>query len=265
MSEIATQFQNEIKSELQNIRCSEEWAEIIKADWAKAEDHARNSVSYAVATGKDLIAAKEELPHGEFIKMVEMKLPFGMTKANVLMRLASIPHLANDPATVDLPSAWSTLSELGKMDKADFEKAKKRGLITPETTERSARAIAGAYDTPEGEIWGEGRKPSHLPTPKEAKGIARETKRLVAASDGNIYSGATDEEADDYERQRTETFAVIDAVRALSECPDITQLINEAKSHWLLDFKIAEIERAANNLHFLKEAMEERGGIINAQ
>ena len=49
----------------------------------------RKGVNSIIECGRLLIAAKDELKHGEFLKMVENNLPFKRSTAQALMRIAA--------------------------------------------------------------------------------------------------------------------------------------------------------------------------------
>ncbi len=66
---------------LANVRSRTEWAEIINADW-------RKSIEGIIQTGRDLAAAKAELPHGEFTALIEGDLPFSRRTAENLMSVS---------------------------------------------------------------------------------------------------------------------------------------------------------------------------------
>ena len=51
-----------------------------------------------------------------------------------------------------------------------------------------------------------------LPTPTEARKIARETRGLVAASDGKVYTGKTKAESDETLRIQEQTYGGVDAI-----------------------------------------------------
>ena len=247
------------------VRNAFEWAKIISGHWEEAEKHAVQAVSYAVQTGKDLIEAKAALPWGQFAQMIEQDLPFGKRKAQMLMDLAAKPHLSDAQATAHLPPNWATLYELSKMSEENLADATKSGLVNPKTTERQARAIGGAYDTPEGEAWGKGKSPAHLPTPIQAREIARQTKRMVAASDGHLYSGATMEEGAEHDRRRQQTYGVRDAVSTLADCVDADIWVAQAEPHQIHDFKLSSIDGAIRFLTELREEMNKKQGVIDAQ
>ena len=75
----------------------------------------RKSIESIIETGRDLAAAKAELPHGEFSAMVKNDLPFVMRTAESLMRVAHHPSIAKATSTSRLPTSWAVLVELAKL------------------------------------------------------------------------------------------------------------------------------------------------------
>src|SRR5262245_41259105 len=71
----------------------------------------------AVAVGKLLIEAKEKLPHGAFMAMIEHDLPFGPRTAEKLMVIARDPVLSNPTHESDLSGSWTVLYEMALIDK----------------------------------------------------------------------------------------------------------------------------------------------------
>ena len=98
-------------------------AEIINADW-------RKSIEGIIQTGSDLIAAKGELPDGEFTKMIETGLPFSRQTAQQLMAITSHPAIANAPPGQHLPPSWTVLALLASLSAEDFKDAQEHGLTT---------------------------------------------------------------------------------------------------------------------------------------
>jgi hypothetical protein len=84
------------------------WAKRIRATWAK-------TIAAIIETGKQLNAAKADLPHGEFHYLVCNETPFHWSTADRLMAIARHPVLANFAHAQSLPSAWTTLYELSRL------------------------------------------------------------------------------------------------------------------------------------------------------
>lgn len=102
-----------------------DWSERICASW-------RKSVEAIVETGRLLVQAKQELPHGGFETMVETKLPFGKRTARMLMQIANHPVLADRNHGADLPASWRTLAELSKLSEAELRPALAQHKIRPD-------------------------------------------------------------------------------------------------------------------------------------
>jgi len=75
----------------------------------------QSSLAGILECGRLLLAAKDELPHGEFLAMVESDLPFGASTAQMLMKIARDPRLTNTDHGQHLPPSWRTLYELTKL------------------------------------------------------------------------------------------------------------------------------------------------------
>src|SRR5216684_7762077 len=84
------------------------FAKKIQTAWQKA-------VSSILETGRLLIQAKQELAYGEFLLMIEERLPFGARTAQMLMRIAEHPVLSNTKFISHLPPSWGTLHRLTQL------------------------------------------------------------------------------------------------------------------------------------------------------
>lgn len=81
----------------------------------------RKSVSSIVECGRLLITAKDELKHGEFLKMIENELPFERSTAQALMKIAKDKRITNNQRAGCLPAHWPTLIKLAQLPDAAFE------------------------------------------------------------------------------------------------------------------------------------------------
>lgn len=209
-------------TEVKNTRSRQEWAEIINADW-------RKSVDAIFKTASDLYSARHDLGEKPFFEMVRQDLSFSPNIAGRLLKIGGDERLKSTSRS-SLPASWRILEALTRLKDEDFEWARERGLIHDKVSLRSVDAINGARRIPEGETWGGNRNVTTLPKPSEARDIARETGRFVAASDGNIYSGATEEEGREYREKRSQTYGLIDAIRLIA-----SQSFKGHPSEWLDD------------------------------
>ena len=71
--------------------------------------------------GRLLIAAKKELKHGEFLKMIENNLPFKRSTAQAFMKIANDKRITKNQHAGCLPAHWSTLIKLTQLPDAAFE------------------------------------------------------------------------------------------------------------------------------------------------
>ncbi len=81
----------------------------------------RKSVSSIVECGRLLITAKDELKHGEFLKMIKNNLPFKRSTAQALMKIAADGRITKYQRAGCLPAHWSTLAKLTQLPDAAFE------------------------------------------------------------------------------------------------------------------------------------------------
>src|SRR5687768_11939917 len=106
--------------------------------WAKRiRPHLVAAVEHIIAAGKELIGAKEALPHGEFGTLCE-SLGLTTRTAQRFMAIARHPVIANATHGSHLPTAWTTLFELSRMPGDDLEQALADGAVTAETSRREA-------------------------------------------------------------------------------------------------------------------------------
>jgi N6-adenosine-specific RNA methylase IME4 len=92
-----------------------------------------------IETGRRLIVAKDQLPHGEFEAMIaSSELPFGASTARMLMKIASNPQLTKREYVHVLPPSWGTLYELTKLPAERLEAAISSGQVTPDMERKDA-------------------------------------------------------------------------------------------------------------------------------
>jgi hypothetical protein len=110
------------------------WAERIRPLLAR-------TVEAIVATGRELIAAKEALPHGSWYPLLD-ELDLSPTMAQRFMRVARQPLLANPSRGTRLPASLNVLDELTRLDDDELAAAIEAGEIGPATTRAAAVAMA---------------------------------------------------------------------------------------------------------------------------
>ena len=241
-------------AEISKTRTRKEWAAIINADW-------RKSIERIIQTGRDLIAAKEQLPHGEYGKMFAKKeVLFSQDMAQRLMRIAQHPQISNPSARTKLPTSWTVLKALSYLSEDDFHDAEEKGLINNNLNLRTAQAISGAYNSTDDSPVGANAAQRSLPTPTEAKEIARATNKLVAANDGHMYTGVSEEERQEYVQDRSRAFRSMEAIdlfATMDVSPEEWVEITKEEPHWLIDFDPQNIDAAILWLEGLRLIMEE--------
>lgn len=103
--------------------------------------HYINTVKSIVKMGQLLIAAKAQLPHGEFVEMISTELPFKDRKAQTLMCIARHPVLANPQHVAALPASWGTLAVLERIPPQQLEPMIENGRVNAGTTRSDANRV----------------------------------------------------------------------------------------------------------------------------
>ena len=116
------------------VRTSSEWAEVIKGDLGRA-------VEGIVSAGRNLIAAKADVAHGEWLPMLR-EIGIDRQTAHRLMGIGRNPAITNVGNYQHFPTALRALAELSRMDPDDIEHGIEAGAITPDMTIREAREYA---------------------------------------------------------------------------------------------------------------------------
>lgn len=112
------------------------WAAAINAAW-------RSCVDGIIETSRLLNEARcdPDLPHGEFIGMVERDLPFGVSTADKLMKIYRNHVLINSEHVPNLPPNWGTLAQLARIDCPLLERWIADGLVHPEMERSEVAAL----------------------------------------------------------------------------------------------------------------------------
>jgi hypothetical protein len=105
----------------------------------------RKGVASIIECGRLLIAAKDELKHGEFLKMIENNLPFKRSTAQALMKIAADGRIIKNQHAGCLPAYWSTLVKLTQLPDAAFEARIADGTIHPGLERRPAVEMIESY------------------------------------------------------------------------------------------------------------------------
>lgn len=113
------------------VRTSSEWAEVIKGDLGRA-------VEGIVSAGRNLIAAKADVAHGEWLPMLR-EIGIKPREAQRYMEIAERLKSAN---FAHLPTSPTALLELSRLDPDDIDHGIETGRIRPDMTIREAREYA---------------------------------------------------------------------------------------------------------------------------
>ena len=106
--------------------------------WAdRIRPHLEQAVESIIAAGRELTAAKEALPHGQFGPLLD-ELGISPRTAQRFMRVAAHPVLSNTSRVSYLPPAIGTLEELSRWDDDELTAAIDSGEIHPGTTRAEA-------------------------------------------------------------------------------------------------------------------------------
>lgn len=125
-------------------RNAEDWARRVRAHWAR-------SVDGIVAAGRELEAAKADLGHGNWLRMLEAHLPFSKSTAEYLMSIARNEALANSHHGGNLPASWRTLGELARIPAEQLEEAIEAGDVQPDMSRKDAKQLASRLFASPGE------------------------------------------------------------------------------------------------------------------
>ena len=105
-------------------------------------DSLRNSAGWLILTGQNLIKAKEELGHGNWLAMFGAgKLKFSVRTAQRLMEIAANQVLANATSWSYLPPTCSVLNHLSHLNPQALQKGIQEGTIHPAMTLAEAKAF----------------------------------------------------------------------------------------------------------------------------
>lgn len=125
------------------VRSAAEWADVIKADLSSA-------VEGIVSAGRNLIAAKADVRHGEWLPMLK-QIGISQSAAKRLMSIADNPAIANRPTLGDLPSSLVALAELSRLPAEDIESGIASGAITPDMTISQTKVLVNPPAEPDPE------------------------------------------------------------------------------------------------------------------
>lgn len=152
------------------------WAESIRAKYA-------HSVQSVIEIGRELINAKSDLSHGEFLGMIRKDLPFKERTAQMYMAVANNQRLVNPEVMPLLPNALTTLYTLARIEPDVFDAMLAAEEIAPEKTNPEICLSADLYKV---RVRGEYKK--EPPAPKAKVVHFPQTPRLEIANNSSMQS-----------------------------------------------------------------------------
>lgn len=163
-----------------------EWAVRIRTKYSRA-------LGAAVAVGMDLIAARAQIPPGQWLDFVDTDLGMAERTVQRFMRVAHHEVLSDPECQARLPASMRTLSDLAGMQSGDLRTAIEAGHVTPDTERAEAVRVRKAYESGNPDSLGAPKPPKvqldHLPpTAAELAGeLAGRDPQATAAA--NAHAG----------------------------------------------------------------------------
>jgi hypothetical protein len=118
------------------------WISVIKEDYAK-------TVAAFIKTGRDLIAAKGRLGHGQFASLFDGdRLGFSQRTAELFMQIAEHPFLSNPNNYSILPVTLTALNVLSRLPETELAKARDTKKLNPDMTIVQARSLSTTEASP---------------------------------------------------------------------------------------------------------------------
>lgn len=239
---------------LANTRTRKQWAKEINLAWFKSVDDVCDVAEMCAS-------AYADLGPKEYKKMCREDLKFKETLANSFRLLGERPDILRYARNRALPAKYSSIFEFLRVDKESLEFAIKNKLVSEDTSQIKSRAIAGALTTSSEKPIGEDAESTrHLPTPKEANEIAGATGKMVAASDGKVYTGTDADEQDQYNERRDQFYQTLDAITFLADLNSVDPafFLKNSEVWWTEKLSASVIGTACEWLQRLRTALEVR-------
>lgn len=124
------------------------WALGVRDKYNAFERASQDAVEAAIELGRELLEAKENLGHGQFLRMfqdhadpIADALPFNRQWGASMMSIAKSPTLSNVQYTVHLPRSVQTLALLARLEDSDLQDAVAVGAVHPKLTQKQAKAL----------------------------------------------------------------------------------------------------------------------------
>ena len=104
----------------------------------------KNSTKWTILTGRLLLDAKAQLPHGQWM-FEKSRVKFSLRSAETLMAIARNPALCNSKNLSNLPQAASVLYVLSHLPAEVLEQAILKGVVHPGLALAEARHILESH------------------------------------------------------------------------------------------------------------------------
>ena len=214
----------------------------------------RDIANNSLKLGRELTKAHERFrtlkvsPAVRWDAWLETEFRISATWAFKLMRAAKAAAATRTVTVAAAPEVLAMLTASpSNIPAAAVKEIKARLDRGEKVSRREAHAIVRRHKAP---------VEAQLPSPTEARKIAAETRTIQFASDGKMYTGASDEEVREAEDRRSIVFGVTRAVETLANVPKAPQeFLEYAASHQLW---------TAEEEHVIAEARKWLGGLVEA-
>ncbi len=238
---------------LANTRTRKQWAKEINLAWFKTVDDVCDVAELCNAAFK-------QLGTSEYNKMCAEDLKFSTKLSLEFRKLGARSDILAYARSRALPPNYSSLFEFLRMDPASLKFAVKTKLVDERSDFAKSRAVAGALTTTSKRPIGEGGATQNLPSPKEANEIAEATGKMVAASDGKVYTGTDEAEQDQYNERRDQFYQTLDAITFLADLGTVDPkfFLKNSEEWWTEKLSPKVIGNACEWLRLLKETLESR-------
>jgi hypothetical protein len=118
---------------------AEEWATCINAS-------CRRSVEALIQAGLELLSAKQDLDHGDWLRLFDLRLvDIHQREAERLMQVARHKVLANPTKWSNLPASLQALCALSRVEPRVLDVALISGEISPSTTIKKAKEFGAKH------------------------------------------------------------------------------------------------------------------------
>jgi len=120
-------------------RSVDEWAGQIQSVWVQGTTN-------ILELARIVLRARRAMGFGDWARMWRSKkLPFAISKAKMLVRVGERLGDLDGQTFGHLPSGWSILYQLARLDRRTLERLIREGVIHPALTEREARRLVAQF------------------------------------------------------------------------------------------------------------------------